>query len=130
MGSGVGGFIDILFLASGVYLIYSAVMAKKKGSITDNVMLARNMSEHDIIDKAGFIAYMYKRVILAGVMIIAAGILHMVNDYFIYSMALTWVGIGVILAAIAIYTAACLHGQKRYLRTQDKKDDKNRKRGR
>lgn len=121
MGAGVGGFIDIMFLASGVYLIYTAVMAKKKGSISGNVMLAKNKNENDIKDRAGFISYMYKRVLTAGIMIVIAGIIHMVNDYFIYSKTLTWIGIGGILAAIAIYTAAYLQGQKRYMRIQGNK---------
>mgnify|MGYP007123085791 CR=1 FL=1 len=118
MGSGVGGMIDILFLISGVYLIFTAVMAKKKGNIVSNVMLGKDMSENDIIDKSGFIAYMYKRILLAGIMIIAASIIHIVNDYYIYSAVLTWLGIGVILAAIGIYTASYRQGQKRYLRRQ------------
>lgn len=121
MGAGVGGFIDIMFLASGVYLIYTAVMAKKKGNISGNVMLAKNKNENDIKDRAGFISYMYKRVLTAGIMIVIAGIIHMVNDYFIYSRTLTWIGIGVIVAAIAIYTAAYLQGQKRYMRMQENK---------
>lgn len=120
MGSGVGGMIDILFLISGVYLIFTAVMAKKKGNVVSNVMLGKDVTENDITDKAGFIGYMCKRIFLAGVMIIAASIIHIVNDYYIHSMALTWAGIGVILAAIVIYTAAYLRGQKRYLKTQKK----------
>lgn len=121
MGAGIGGFIDILFLASGVYLIYTAIMAKKKGNIIGNVMLGKDMNENDIKDRTGFISYMYKRVLTAGIMIVIAGIIHMVNDYFIYSKTLTWIGIGVILAAIALYTAAYLQGQKRYMRIQGKK---------
>lgn len=121
MGSGIGGIIDIMFLLSGIYLIYTAIMAKKKGNIAGNVMLGKNMSENDIKDKTGFISYMYKRVLLAGIMIVIAGIVHMINDSFIYSKTLTWIGIAVILAAIAIYTAAYLQGQKRYMRIQENK---------
>lgn len=118
MGSGAGGMIDILFIISGVYLIFTAVMAKKKGNIVSSVMLGKDVSENDITDKAGFIEYMYKKILLAGIMIIAAGIIHIVNDYYIYSAALTWLGIGMILAAIVIYTVSYRQGQKRYLRKQ------------
>lgn len=116
MGTEIGGMIDILFLLSGVYLIYTAYMAKKKGNIAGNVMLSKDMNESSIRDKAGFIEYMYKRIVAVGIMIILGSIVHMVNDYYIHSKALTWVGIVVILAAIAIYTAAYLRGQKRYLK--------------
>lgn len=122
MGSGVGGMIDILFFGSGVYLIYTALMAKKNGNIVSNVMLAKSVSESSIKDKIGFIDYMYKRILLAGVMIVIASIIHLVNDYYIHSGTLTWIGIIVILAAIGIYTAAYLRGQKMYMKVQEKKD--------
>ena len=124
MGAGVGGMIDILFFGSGVYLIYMAVMAKRNGNIVSNVMLAKDVSESSIKDKLGFIDYMYKRMLLAGVMIVIASGVHLVNDYYIGSAVLTWVGIIVILAAIAVYTAAYLRGQKRYIKVQEKNTGK------
>lgn len=125
MGNGIGGMIDILFFASGAYLIYTAVVAKKKGSVTGNVMLGKDMAENDIKDKAGFIAYMYRRILLAGVMIIVGSMIHLVNDYYLFSPVLTWIGIAVILAAIVVYTASYLRGQKRYLRKQGKTAGRN-----
>lgn len=112
---GMGGVIDFLFLACGIYLIYSAVMAKKKGNIAANVMLSKNANENDIKDKVGFIDYMYKKILLAGVMIIAASVIHLINDYVIHSIQLTWIGIAVILAAIVIYTIAFMRGRKIYI---------------
>ena len=107
MGSGAGGMIDILFFASGVYLIYTAVMSKKNGNIAGNVMLAKDVSESSIKDKRGFIEYMCKRILTAGVMIVIASGVHLV-----------------ILAAIAIYTAGYLQGQKRFIKTQEKNNRK------
>lgn len=112
---GMGGMIDFLFLASGIYLIYSAVMAKRKGSIAANVMLSKGANENDIKDKVGFIDYMYKKIILAGVMIIFASLIHLINDYYVHSIQLTWVGIVVILLALAIYTFTFMRGRKRYI---------------
>lgn len=124
MGSGAGGMIDILFFASGVYLIYTAVMSKKNGNIAGNVMLAKDVSESSIKDKRGFIEYMCKRILTAGVMIVIASGVHLVNDYYIDSAVLTWIGIGIILAAIAIYTAGYLQGQRRFIKTQEKNNRK------
>lgn len=112
---GMSGMIDILFFISGVYLIYSAVNAKKKGNIAANVMLSKDANENDIKDKVGFIEYMYKKIVLAGVMIILASIIHLINDYYIHSMQLTWAGIAVILQAIVIYTGTFMRGRKRYI---------------
>lgn len=112
---GMGGMIDFLFLASGIYLIYSAVMAKHKGNIAANVMLSKDANENDIRDKFGFIDYMYKKILSAGVMIILASAIHLVNDYYIHSIQLTWIGIALILLALAIYTFAFLRGRKMYM---------------
>lgn len=112
---GMGGMIDILFFACGIYLIWSAVMAKKRGNIAANVMLSKDASEKDIKDKIGYIEYMYKRLIVSGILIVAASIVHLVNDYYIRSSALTWVGIMGILIALVIYTTSYLRGQKRYM---------------
>lgn len=112
---GMGGMIDFLFLASGIYLIYTAIMAKKQGAIADSVMLGKNTNEKDIKDKLGFIEYMYKRIMLAGVLISIAATIHLVNDYYIGSKELTWVGIALIFIALVVYTMAYMRGQKRYM---------------
>ncbi|MDE6389014.1 MAG: hypothetical protein K2L82_14535 [Lachnospiraceae bacterium] len=115
---GMGGMIDFLFLASGIYLIYTAIMAKKRGTIAANVMLSKNANEKDIADKVGYIEYMYKKILLAGVMICIASVIHLANDYYIHSQPLTWVGIALIFAALAMYTAAFSRGQKKYMPRQ------------
>lgn len=123
VGMGMGGMIDVLFFASGVYLVYTAVMAKRRGDIAANVMLSKNVSEKDIIDKVGFIEYMYKRIILVGVIILTASVVHLVNDYYIHSKALTWVGIGAILAAIVMYSLTYKRGQRIYMAGQGRTSD-------
>lgn len=112
---GMGGVIDLVFLASGCYLIWTAISAKRRGSIVADVMLGKNITENHVKDKEGFIEYMYKRLILAGVLIVAASLVHLVNDYFIGSYALTWVGILGVLGGLALYTAAYMRGQKKYI---------------
>ena len=111
---GMGGVIDFLFLASGGYLVGTAVMAKSQGNIAANVMLGKGVNESDINDKAGFIDFMYKRLLLSGVLIIIASIVHLVNDYYFVSNTLTLVGVVLIVAAIFIYTKAYMDAQKRY----------------
>lgn len=122
---GMGGVIDVLFLASGFYLIWTAIMAKKRGRIAEKVMLSKDASEKDIRDKIGFIEYVYKRIFLAGVLITVSSIIHLANDYYIRSGILTWVGIAGVLLALIIYTTAYLGAQKRYM---VQKDDHKKKR--
>lgn len=125
---GMNGFVDLLFLGSGIYLIVTACMAKKKGTISANVMLDKHTNENAIKDKQGFIDYMYKRILLAGILIIIAAAVNLVNDYYFSSIALNWVGILIILAAIVIYVAAYKKGQKTYIVMQSKSKG-NKKRG-
>ena len=107
--------IDVLFLASGVYLIWTAVSAKRQGNIVANVMLSKDMNEGNVKDKVGFIEYMYKRILLAGVLIVIGSAVHLLTDYYIFSSALTWVGIVLVSIALVIYISAYMIGRKRYI---------------
>lgn len=128
---GMGGVIDFLFLASGTYLVGTALMAKKQGSVAANVMLGKNMTEKDIDDKEGYIDYMYKRLLLSGVLIMIASLIHLANDYYVGSDALTWLGIAVLLIALIIYVQAYRNGQKLYMKrwveTRQKEKEKLKK---
>lgn len=117
--------IDILFLASGVYLIWTAISAKRQGNIVANVMLSKDMNEGNVKDKVGFIEYMYKRILLAGVLIVTGSAVHLLNDYYIFSNALTWVGIALVFIALVIYISAYMSGRKRYIGNMD--EDRQRK---
>lgn len=133
---GMGGIIDFMFLASGAYLIGNALMAKKQGNITANVMLGKNMTEKDVEDKIGFIDYMYKRLLLAGVLIMAGALVHLANDYYYNSILLTCIGISLIFVALVIYMQAYRNGQKLYMkrwvemREKEKEQEKLKKKNR
>lgn len=121
---GMNGFVDLLFLGSGIYLIFSAYMAKKNGTIAVNVMLDKHTDENAIKDKQGFIDYMFKRILFAGILIIIAAAVNLVNDYYFSSIALNWVGILIILAAIVVYVVAYKKGRKTYIAMQVKSKGK------
>lgn len=114
----MGNVIDILFMGSGIYLIFSAFMAKKNGTITANVMLGKNMDEKCIKDKTGYITYMYKRILIAGILVVIAGMINFINDCFFFSNIATAVASAVIIVAIAIYVTAYKKGQKAYMELQ------------
>lgn len=113
---GMGGVIDFLFLASGAYLVGNALLAKKHENITANVMLGKNMTEQDVDDKLGFIDYMYKRLLLSGVLIMAGALIQLVNDYYYTSTLLTCIGIVLVFIALVIYIQAYRNGQKLYMK--------------
>ncbi len=112
---GMNGVVDALFLVSGIYLIISAVIAKGRGVITANVMLGKNMSEQAIKDRAGFIEYMYKRMLVSGILIVIGGMINFINDCYYFSKLVTAAGTMVILGAVALYVAAYKKGIKKYM---------------
>ena len=130
---GMGGIIYFLFLASGAYLIGNALLSKKHGNITANVMLGKNMTEKDVDDKLGYIDYMYKRLLVAGLLIMAGALVHLANDYYFRSTLLTCIGIILIFAALVIYIQAYRNGQKLYMkrwvemRQKEKEEEKLKK---
>ncbi len=123
---GMGGIIDFLFLASGGYMIGSALMAKRQKSVAANVMLGKNMEEKDIEDKEGFLDYMCKKLLLAGLLIMAAGVIHLANDYYFHSTLLSWIGIAGIIAGLAVYVTAYRNGQRRYMKRWVERQEKQR----
>lgn len=115
-GMGMNSTIDLLMLVCGAYLIWTSFMAKRRGNITANVMLGKQSGLKDIKDKEGFIDYMYKRVMIAGLLIIAGSVVYLINDYYVMSHALTWIGSGLIVVAMIVYIRAYKGSQKKYMK--------------
>ena len=122
----MNSIIDILFIGSGFYLIVSALRAKKNQTITADVMLGKNTEEKQVTDKPGYIEYMYKRVLVAGVLVIIAGIMNLVNEAFLFSNLITGIANIVVIAALVLYVVAYKKGQKQYM-TMQKKEKKQKK---
>lgn len=95
-------FIDILYILSGAYLIYAAILMKVKKQIIGSVVLSKGIEEKSIRDKDGFIAYLYGKLIFFGAVIILAGIVNLYNDYL--------AGPGYITLAVSIIFAAAVVG--------------------
>ncbi len=123
---GMGGIIDFLFVISGAYLIGSALLAKRQESVAANIMLGKNMEEKDIDDKAGFIAYMCKGLLIAGALMLVAGLIHLANDYYVHSTVLSWIGIFGVIGALGVYIKTYRNGQRRYMKRWLEKQEKQR----
>ncbi len=100
---------DLLIGASGVYLIYIAVVMKKTGEIKTGVIVSKEMDVNKMKDKKGFIDYMFGRVLLAGALIVlsAAG-----------NLAVTGLNIAadaVFIAALIIYMVAYRKARKLFI---------------
>ena len=122
----MNSIIDILFIGSGFYLIVSALRAKKNNIITGNVMLGKNIDEKQVTDRLGYIEYMYKRVLVAGVLVIIAGAMNLINETFLYYDLISNIANVIVIVAIVLYLVAYKKGQKQYMEIQ-KKEKKQKK---
>lgn len=73
------GFMDLIIVVSGAYLIYAAVQMKRTGEIAGSVIIGKGYDVKKAKDPQGFIDYMYLKSILMGVCVILSGGLDYIN---------------------------------------------------
>ena len=66
-------FLGFILLASGCFLMSSAVQLRINGSISRITMLPRGMNESMIQNRAGFAKYMFPRALAVGIYTVFAG---------------------------------------------------------
>ncbi len=111
--------IDILCVLCGAYLIYAAVAMKKQGRIIENVLLKKGMDESEILDKEGFIQFLYGKLLLCGIVIIIAAIINLINTYQNGNSVVSVVSCCVFAVSIIAYGIVTNLAMRRY--TSDKK---------
>lgn len=113
--NGTFGFMDMLIMFSGVYLIYVSIQMKRTGEITSSAIIGKGYDPKKAKDPQGFIEYMYMKSILMGVCIILSGVLDYMNLQY-WNIPYFTTGIcGVFLLAIIIYCKISMDAQKKYL---------------
>lgn len=73
--------IDIIVLGCGLYCIYSAYKMKTKGDISSSILFSNTADAVKCRDKAGYIAYMFPKMALFGVITTIYGITGLVSSY-------------------------------------------------
>lgn len=109
------GFMDILIILGGIYLIYVSVQMKRTGEISNSAIIGKGYDVKKAKDPQGFIEYMYMKSILLGVLITGSGILDYINELY---WKLPYMGLiicGVFLVILIIYCKISLDAQKKYL---------------
>lgn len=109
------GFMDILIILSGAYLIYMAIQMKRTGEVTNNAMIGKNVDVKKAKDPKGYIEYMYPRAIIVGILIVISGILDYLNETY-WAIPYFPVGVCIVfLIVIIIYGKISMDAQKKYL---------------
>ncbi len=111
---GTFGFMDILIVLSGAYLIYSSVQMKRTGEIS-TLIVGKRYDLKKAKDLNGFIEYMYLKSIIMGVVVMAGGGLNYLNDNYWNIPNLGLIVCVVFLAVLAIYGKITIDAQNKYL---------------
>ena len=106
---------DLLIGASGVYLIYIAVVMKKTGEIKTGVIVSKEMDVNKMKDKKGFIDYMFGRVLLAGALIVLSAAGNLAVTELNGPLWLSMAGNARFVAALIIYMVAYRKARKLFI---------------
>lgn len=109
------GFMDILIIFSGIYLIYIAIQMKRTGEITSSAMIGKGCDLKKAKDPKGYIEYMYLKTVIMGVCVILSGALDYMNLQFWKIPYFTPIVCGVFLVIIIIYCKISMNAQEKYL---------------
>lgn len=109
------GFMDLIIVVSGAYLIYAAVQMKRTGEIAGSVIIGKGYDVKKAKDPQGFIDYMYLKSILMGVCVILSGGLDYINLQYWDIPYFTPVVCGVFLICIVIYCIISVKAQEKFL---------------
>ena len=112
--AGTFGFMDMLIVISGAYLIYISVRMKRTGEI-NSAIVGKNIDTKKARDPEGYIAYMYLKSIVMGVIVMAGGGLNYLNDKYWNIPNLGLITCGVFLAVVIIYGKLIVNAQKKFL---------------
>lgn len=108
------GFMDILIMFSGAYLIYAAVQMKRTGEIS-SAIVGKGCDLKKAKDPKGYIDYMYLKSIFMGVIVILSGGADYLNDKYWSIPNFNLIVCGVFLVIIIIYGKIAMDAQKKYL---------------
>lgn len=111
------GFMDILIMFCGAYLIYSSIQMKRTGEIS-SVLIGKGYDVKKAKDPEGYIEYMYLKSVILGVIVIAGGAIDFLNDRYWNIPNLNLIVSGIFLLILIVFCKIALDAQKKYLSTK------------
>ncbi len=78
--SSMFSLIDLLIVGCGVYVLYVYYCLKFKGEIKEALLLPKGISAGRCKDKEGYIREMSNKVLIFGIVVLACGILCIMED--------------------------------------------------
>jgi threonine/homoserine/homoserine lactone efflux protein len=108
------GFMDILIMLSGAYLIYAAVQMKRTGEIS-SALVGKGCDLKKAKDPKGYIEYMSPKSIILGIIVVLSGGADYLNEKYWHISHFNLVICVVILLVIIVYGKITMDAQKKYL---------------
>lgn len=112
--NGAFGFMDMLIIFSGAYLVYISVQMKRTGEI-NSAVVGKKVDMKKARDPKGYIEYMYLKSVVMGIIVMASGGLNYLNDNYWHIPYLGPVACGVFFVVIVIYGKITVDAQKKFL---------------
>ncbi|MCD8364066.1 MAG: hypothetical protein LUC98_14135 [Lachnospiraceae bacterium] len=110
----IWSFMDILILACGVYALYSAYILKTQGKIIQTFLLARDTKPEDCKDLPGYASAMSPKLYVMGGVMVAYGVISLINTYMVEVNSLYWVFMIVMFGCLVWYAIAAKRASEKY----------------
>ena len=105
---------DLIIIICGLYMAINGVLMKTHKKINTGLVLAKNTPEERIRDKDGFIAYMWWKLTLIGVICTISGIVNIACSSVEGLEILSFVFNAVFFIILVIYGVVVTKAQKRF----------------
>lgn len=106
---------DLLILGCGIYLVYSALTMKKTGKIAAGVLLSKDVDADKIKDKAGFIQYMFSKLLGLGILTCVAGAWGLIAPKLNASGWVTLIGWGCYMVCLVLFAVSANKAKKKFV---------------
>ncbi len=106
---------DVLIIASGLYMIYTAFIMKKSGKITGGVLISKDVDVDKIRDKDGFINYMYIKVLVMGILTCLIGLGGILLTKINAPSYIMLIGIACFIVVLILFTLASRKAKKMFI---------------
>ena len=107
------GVFDVILLGFGGYMIIAALRMKNSGKIS--TLLMNDTEAQKIADKAGFIEFMFKRMLVFSIVTVAYGGFAILDDFGVVDIPYVQIaGIAVFIVAMVWFFMGLVKARNRF----------------
>ncbi len=107
-------FIDVLFVAFGIYMLILDVRMKNEQSIP-NFLISSKVNLERVKNKEGYIKYMYPRIAVFGILTIIISTVLFLDNFLSIPTYISWLAYLIYFAVVVYYCIISVKAQNRFL---------------